>query len=307
MDYQGISFPLADSATDAALGRLLALQVCAMVDAGADPKLIHAKASMAKLFVSEAAGRCADRAVQAFGGRGYMRTQRRRAVQPRAPRRPDLGGHQRDPAADHRPRARAPRRRGDDPLTAVRTEATGADLRRLHASGLDRRRRGDRPAGQLRRPGAAQPRDDRLPGRGVGRQPAPRPRCWAARACRPSPSCRSRSSARGRGDPGGRRARGDRAGRRSRLWRRGRDQRRLRRGAGGRATFSARWSRRRRATDCRCAVPTATGSCRRATGSRCGATPCRRREPGPVALDLPERQRRRQRARDAAAGCAFTR
>ena len=73
MDYQGISFPLADSATDAALGRLLALQVCSMVDAGADPKLIHAKASMAKLFVSEAAGRCADRAVQAFGGRGYMR------------------------------------------------------------------------------------------------------------------------------------------------------------------------------------------------------------------------------------------
>jgi len=74
MDYQGISFPLADSATDATLGRLLALQVCAMVDAQADPKLIHAKAAMAKLFVSEAAGRCADRAVQAFGGRGYLRS-----------------------------------------------------------------------------------------------------------------------------------------------------------------------------------------------------------------------------------------
>jgi acyl-CoA dehydrogenase len=74
LDYQGISFPLADSATDAAAGRLLALEVCALVDRGADPKLIHAKASMAKLFVSEAALRCADRAVQAFGGRGYMRT-----------------------------------------------------------------------------------------------------------------------------------------------------------------------------------------------------------------------------------------
>ena len=74
MDYQGISFPLADSATDATVGRLLALHVCQMVDANADPKLIHAKASMAKLFVSEAAGRCADRAVQAFGGRGYMRS-----------------------------------------------------------------------------------------------------------------------------------------------------------------------------------------------------------------------------------------
>ena len=57
-----------------ALGRLLALQVAGMVDAGADVKLIHAKASMAKLFVSEAAGRCADRAVQIFGGRGYLRS-----------------------------------------------------------------------------------------------------------------------------------------------------------------------------------------------------------------------------------------
>ncbi len=74
MDYQGVSFPLADSATDAALGRLLALQVARLVDAEADLKLIHAKASMAKLFVSEAAGRCADRAVQIFGGRGYMRS-----------------------------------------------------------------------------------------------------------------------------------------------------------------------------------------------------------------------------------------
>jgi acyl-CoA dehydrogenase len=74
MDYQGVSFPLADSATDAALGRLLALQVASMVDSGVDPKLIHAKASMAKLFVSEAASRCADRAVQIFGGRGYLRS-----------------------------------------------------------------------------------------------------------------------------------------------------------------------------------------------------------------------------------------
>jgi acyl-CoA dehydrogenase len=73
-DYQGISFPLADSAADAAAGRLLTMEVARLVDAGADPKIIHAKASMAKLFVSEAAYRCADRAVQTFGGRGYMRT-----------------------------------------------------------------------------------------------------------------------------------------------------------------------------------------------------------------------------------------
>jgi acyl-CoA dehydrogenase len=72
-DYQGVSFPLADSATDAAAGRLLTLEVARLADEGADPKLVHAKASMAKLFVSEAAWRCADRCVQAFGGRGYMR------------------------------------------------------------------------------------------------------------------------------------------------------------------------------------------------------------------------------------------
>jgi alkylation response protein AidB-like acyl-CoA dehydrogenase len=72
-DHQGVSFPLADSAADAAAGRLLVLEVARLADEGADPKLVHAKASMAKLFVSEAACRCADRAVQAFGGRGYRR------------------------------------------------------------------------------------------------------------------------------------------------------------------------------------------------------------------------------------------
>ena len=74
MDYQGVSFPLADSAADAAAGRALTLEVARLTDGGADPKLVHAKASMAKLFVSEAAYRCADRAVQVFGGRGYLRT-----------------------------------------------------------------------------------------------------------------------------------------------------------------------------------------------------------------------------------------
>ena len=72
-DYQGVSFPLADSAADAAAGRLLTLNVAALADSGADPKMVHHKASMAKLFTSEAAWRCADRCVQAFGGRGYRR------------------------------------------------------------------------------------------------------------------------------------------------------------------------------------------------------------------------------------------
>jgi acyl-CoA dehydrogenase len=74
MDYQGVSFPLADSAADAAAGRALTLEVARLADEGADPKIVHAKSSMAKLFVSEAAYRCADRAVQVFGGRGYLRT-----------------------------------------------------------------------------------------------------------------------------------------------------------------------------------------------------------------------------------------
>jgi alkylation response protein AidB-like acyl-CoA dehydrogenase len=74
IDHQGVAFPLADSAADAAAGRLLTYEVARLVDAGADPKAVHYKASMAKLFVSEAACRCADRCVQAFGGRGYLRT-----------------------------------------------------------------------------------------------------------------------------------------------------------------------------------------------------------------------------------------
>jgi acyl-CoA dehydrogenase len=74
MDHQGVSFPLADSAADAAAGRALGLEVARLADEGADPKIVHAKASMAKLFVSEAAYRCADRCVQVFGGRGYLRT-----------------------------------------------------------------------------------------------------------------------------------------------------------------------------------------------------------------------------------------
>lgn len=73
LDFQGVSFPLADSAADAAAARLLTREAAWMVDSGAEPKVVHAKASLAKLFASEAAFRCADRVVQVFGGRGYMR------------------------------------------------------------------------------------------------------------------------------------------------------------------------------------------------------------------------------------------
>src|SRR4051794_6749096 len=72
-DFQGVSFPLADSAADASAARLLTREAAWLADTGADPKIVHAKASLAKLFASEAAFRCADRVVQVFGGRGYMR------------------------------------------------------------------------------------------------------------------------------------------------------------------------------------------------------------------------------------------
>ena len=72
-DFQGVSFPLADSAADAAAARLLTREAAWLADTGADPKVVHAKAAIAKLFASEAAFRCADRVVQVFGGRGYMR------------------------------------------------------------------------------------------------------------------------------------------------------------------------------------------------------------------------------------------
>ena len=72
-DFQGVSFPLADSAADASAARLLTREAATLLDEGANPKIVHARASIAKLFASEAAYRCADRVVQVFGGRGYMR------------------------------------------------------------------------------------------------------------------------------------------------------------------------------------------------------------------------------------------
>jgi acyl-CoA dehydrogenase len=72
-DFQGVSFPLADSAADASAARLLTREAAVLADDGVDAKVVHAKASLAKLFASEAAFRCADRVVQVFGGRGYMR------------------------------------------------------------------------------------------------------------------------------------------------------------------------------------------------------------------------------------------
>ncbi len=72
-DFQVIQHMLADSLTELWAARLMTYQLAANIDRGVDVKLQHAQCSMAKLYASEMAGRVADRAVQIFGGRGYMR------------------------------------------------------------------------------------------------------------------------------------------------------------------------------------------------------------------------------------------
>jgi alkylation response protein AidB-like acyl-CoA dehydrogenase len=71
-EYQGVSFPLADSLTELHAARLLTYHAAHAFDTLADRSVVHGKVAMAKLYASEMAGRVADRAVQAFGGRGYM-------------------------------------------------------------------------------------------------------------------------------------------------------------------------------------------------------------------------------------------
>ena len=68
-----IAAMLADSLTELYAARSLTYETARAIDAGADVKVQHAQCSMAKLYASEMAGRVADRAVQVFGGRGYMR------------------------------------------------------------------------------------------------------------------------------------------------------------------------------------------------------------------------------------------
>jgi acyl-CoA dehydrogenase len=64
---------LADSLTELFAARAMTYETARAIDRRADVKVSHAQCSMAKLYCSEMAGRVADRAVQVFGGRGYMR------------------------------------------------------------------------------------------------------------------------------------------------------------------------------------------------------------------------------------------
>jgi acyl-CoA dehydrogenase len=72
-EHQAVQFMLADSLTELLAARLLTYHAAHGLDARFDPAVVHGKVAMAKLFASEAAGRVADRVVQIFGGRGYMR------------------------------------------------------------------------------------------------------------------------------------------------------------------------------------------------------------------------------------------
>ena len=72
-DQQAIKFMLADSATELWAARLMTFEAAQAHDRGADPTILHTRCSMAKLYASEMANRVADRVVQVFGGRGYMR------------------------------------------------------------------------------------------------------------------------------------------------------------------------------------------------------------------------------------------
>jgi acyl-CoA dehydrogenase len=65
---------LADSVTELFAARSMLYETARGIDHDpSDVKTAHAQCSMIKLFCSEMAGRVADRAVQVFGGRGYMR------------------------------------------------------------------------------------------------------------------------------------------------------------------------------------------------------------------------------------------
>ena len=69
VQFQPVHFKLADMAIDADGARLLLLRAAWAHQQGTCSQALY---SSAKLFATEAAVRCADRAVQIFGGAGYM-------------------------------------------------------------------------------------------------------------------------------------------------------------------------------------------------------------------------------------------
>jgi alkylation response protein AidB-like acyl-CoA dehydrogenase len=72
-EKQLIQAMLADSVSELWASRLMTYEAAEAQDRGENVKSLHARCSIVKLYVSEMANRVADRALQIFGGRGYMR------------------------------------------------------------------------------------------------------------------------------------------------------------------------------------------------------------------------------------------
>ena len=72
-EQQAIQFMLADSVTELWATRLMLYETAMAHDRGDDMKALHYRCSAVKLYASEMANKVADRVVQIFGGRGYMR------------------------------------------------------------------------------------------------------------------------------------------------------------------------------------------------------------------------------------------
>ena len=73
IEKQLVQAMLADSVTELWAARLITFEAAEAHDRGENLKSLHTRCSIAKLYASEAAYRIADRAMQIFGGRGYMR------------------------------------------------------------------------------------------------------------------------------------------------------------------------------------------------------------------------------------------
>ena len=72
-EQQAIQFMLADSVTELWATRLMLYETAMAHDREDDVKALHYRCSAVKLYASEMANKVADRVVQIFGGRGYMR------------------------------------------------------------------------------------------------------------------------------------------------------------------------------------------------------------------------------------------
>src|SRR5690606_29038156 len=69
-NFQGVSFKIADMATEIDAAELLIMRACALKD---QHQKVTREAAMAKYYASEVAVKVANEAVQIFGGNGYTK------------------------------------------------------------------------------------------------------------------------------------------------------------------------------------------------------------------------------------------